>query len=410
MTFLIRLAVSVCICAPLLVQAISVQLPKAGLLASELAVIVNDQDPLSVEIGEYYRVRRAIPAENIIRISFEPGKPNMHPGEFAVLKTLIDAKTPAHVQAFLLTWAAPYRVACMSISSALAFGFNTKFCATGCKPTYKNPYAGSVSKAPFTDYGIRPTMLLAANNMAEAKALINRGLTADANAWLNRGSAYLVQTPDKARSVRAVYFQTVKKMYSSLLPVYLYQAGSISHKSDVMFYFTGDKFVEDLDSNRYLAGAMADHLTSTGGQLINNRRQMSAMRWLEAGVTASYGTVVEPCNLLGKFPNPVIAIGKYLQGATLLEAYWKSVEMPGQGVFIGEPLASPYSGYRLQASRRGLILTPLLDPGTYQLLRADNPNGPYYWLKRHIVTSGKVQSIVLSPPYSAFYRIKQLLD
>jgi hypothetical protein len=32
----------------------------------------------------------------------------------------------------------------------------------------------------------------------------------------------------------------------------------------------------------------------------------------------------------------------YLKGDTLLEAYWKSVAMPGQGLFIGEPLARPY--------------------------------------------------------------------
>ena len=27
-----------------------------------------------------------------------------------------------------------------------------------------------------------------------------------------------------------------------------------------------------------------------------------------------------------------------------LAAYWKSVEWPGQGVFIGEPLAAPFRG------------------------------------------------------------------
>ncbi len=69
---------------------------------------------------------------------------------------------------------------------------------------------------------------------------------------------------------------------------------------------------------------------------------MSAMRWLEAGATGSYGTVVEPCNLPQKFPAIPIAVGRYLQGETLIEAYWKSVQMPGQGIFIGEPLARPF--------------------------------------------------------------------
>jgi hypothetical protein len=32
----------------------------------------------------------------------------------------------------------------------------------------------------------------------------------------------------------------------------------------------------------------------------------------------------------------------YLRGSTLIEAYWKAVAMPGQGLFIGEPLAAPF--------------------------------------------------------------------
>jgi len=58
---------------------------------------------------------------------------------------------------------------------------------------------------------------------------------------------------------------------------------------------------------------------------------MSSLRWLEAGATGSYGTVVEPCNHPGKFPNPALAIDHYLRGQTLIESYWKSVSMPGQG-------------------------------------------------------------------------------
>jgi uncharacterized protein (TIGR03790 family) len=69
---------------------------------------------------------------------------------------------------------------------------------------------------------------------------------------------------------------------------------------------------------------------------------MSALEWLRQGATASYGSVSEPCNHLGKFPSPAIFLDHYLRGDTLLEAYWKSVAMPGQGLFIGEPLARPF--------------------------------------------------------------------
>jgi hypothetical protein len=52
--------------------------------------------------------------------------------------------------------------------------------------------------------------------------------------------------------------------------------------------------------------------------------------------------VLEPCNFPQKFPNPGIVMSYYLQGDRLIEAYWKSVEQPGQGIFIGEPLARPF--------------------------------------------------------------------
>jgi hypothetical protein len=80
---------------------------------------------------------------------------------------------------------------------------------------------------------------------------------------------------------------------------------------------------------------------------------MSSLRWLEAGATGSYGTVVEPCNFTTKFPNPALLLRHYLAGETLIESYWKSVAMPGQGIFIGEPLARPYGApqHQMGASR-----------------------------------------------------------
>ena len=79
-------------------------------------------------------------------------------------------------------------------------------------------------------------------------------------------------------------------------------------------------------------------------RLSTHTGQMAALEWLRQGATASYGTVSEPCNHLGKFPSPAVFLDHYLRGDSILEAYWKSVAMPGQGLFIGEPLAAPYRG------------------------------------------------------------------
>ena len=67
------------------------------------------------------------------------------------------------------------------------------------------------------------------------------------------------------------------------------------------------------------------------------------LAWIASGATASYGTVSEPCNHLQKFPHPQVLLLHYLQGSTAIEAYWKSVAWPQQGLFVGEPLAAPYA-------------------------------------------------------------------
>jgi uncharacterized protein (TIGR03790 family) len=111
---------------------------------------------------------------------------------------------------------------------------------------------------------------------------------------------------------------------------------------DIVIYETGMAQVDKLDTLGFVPGALADHLTSLGGDLLGGE-QMSSLRWLEAGATASYGTVSEPCNHWQKFPNPMILLKHYVQGNSAIEAYWKSVAWPTQGLFIGEPLAAPYA-------------------------------------------------------------------
>lgn len=98
-----------------------------------------------------------------------------------------------------------------------------------------------------------------------------------------------------------------------------------------------------------MPGAVADHLTSAGGVLVDGG-QMSSLKWLEAGATGTYGAVSEPCNYWQKFPNPAVLLNHYLAGETLIEAYWKSVYWPTQGLILGEPLASPY----------GSVIAPML--------------------------------------------------
>ena len=95
-------------------------LPRTAIGADELALIINDDDPLSRQIGDYYQRTRRIPAANVIHLHFPPGRSALSKDEFARLKAEIDQATAPHIQAYAIAWSAPYRVGCMSMTSALA--------------------------------------------------------------------------------------------------------------------------------------------------------------------------------------------------------------------------------------------------------------------------------------------------
>jgi uncharacterized protein (TIGR03790 family) len=357
-----------------------IELPRTSLTPDDVAVVINDSDTLSRRIGDYYQKRRRIPAANMIHVRFEPGQSSISKEDFLEIKETIDRNTPAHVQAYAVAWTAPYRVDCMSLTSALAFGFNERYCSSRCEPTAASGYYNSTTLYPARDQGLRPAMMLAGINFEQVKTLIDRGVSSDRS--FPQGHAYLVITPDKMRSVRFIHFEQTAKAFAGVFPVEILEVDALSDRHDVLFYFTGSESVPLLDTLDFLPGALADHLTSSGGQLTDSN-QMSSLRWLEAGATASYGTVVEPCNHVQKFPAPGVAMFYYALGASAIEAYWKSVAWPGEGVFVGEPLAQPFAP-RLREVEAGRYELQIFSPREKRLRieRSRSAAGPFKPLAR----------------------------
>jgi uncharacterized protein (TIGR03790 family) len=379
-------------------------LPKHRIQADELAVIVNDADPLSVRIGNYYATARRLPPENLLHVRFHPGTTTMNAAAFGRLRARVEQTAPGRIQAYAITWSAPYRVECMSITSALTFGFDYAWCSRHkCAATRSSPYFRYRGATPWQDLGIRPTISIAATDFADARALIDRGLAADATE--PRGTAYLVSTSDKARNVRALRYAQLARDLDGWLDTEIVESDALEDRDDVLFYFTGKARVEGLDTLRFVPGALADHLTSTGGRLTDSR-QMSALRWLEAGASGSYGTVVEPCNRPGKFPDPRLLIEAYTSGRTLIEAYWQSVSQPGEGIFIGDPLVAPFDRLDVEAVDDLLILhTRSLQPGDYRIGLAQDPVGPYVDLPELLTVRRHQRDIRLPRADTGYYRL-----
>lgn len=318
---------------------------RGRLEASDLGLVINIADPYSVQVGEFYAKARGLEPAQVLRVVLPTGRA-LAAAEFEVLYARIQAHFGSHIQALALAWNQPYAVGCQSITGALALGLDSGLCERSCAPTQPSPYFNSASSRPWSELRLRPSMLLAAADVQGARALIERGIAADGSlGW--RGAppvqARFVITRDALRSVRSALYPPSAFLRRYGVEVTAGSDGASADPDRVLLYLTGVAQVPDLHRLNFVPGALADHMTSFGGQLDGSGTQTSARAWLDAGATASYGTVSEPCNHLEKFPHPQALLLHYLQGSTAIEAYWKSVAWPSQGVFIGEPLAAPFA-------------------------------------------------------------------
>lgn len=331
--------------APLAIRGAVAPRARGHLSARELGLVINSADPYSVQVGEYYaRVRGLAPAQ-VLRVVL-PVRRDLGAAELRLLADQIAAHFGDDIQALALAWNQPYSVGCQSITAALTLGLDPGICQKLCGPTPTSRYFNAATARPWSDLRLRPSMLLAAGDVAGARALIDRGVAADHSlGW--RGAppvqARFVVTGDAARSVRARLFPPPGPLRGVGVDVAVDRGDRPAESDRLLIYQTGTPHLSGLARLHFVPGALADHLTSYGGQLDGRSGQTSVLAWIGAGATASYGTVSEPCNHPQKFPHPQLLLLHYLQGSTAIEAYWKSVAWPAQGLFVGEPLAAPFA-------------------------------------------------------------------
>jgi uncharacterized protein (TIGR03790 family) len=332
--------------APRAAAGIAVPRLAGRLQAGDIGLVINTADPYSVAVGEYYIRRRGLTPAQVLRVQL-PMVPTLTLEQFETLRHRIDLRFGRQIQALALAWVGPYAVVgCNSISGALAQGYDASFCDRGCLPTRPSRYFNTATFKPYSELGFRPSMLLAAPSIEQAKALIDRGVASD-HSLARRGrppvTAMLLLTGDVPRSVRVPLYPPAGPVPGVGVNIRVEPASRLSAGQRVFMVSTGTVTLDLSTPPDWVPGALADHLTSYGGDLLGGTGQSNAMEWIASGATASHGTVTEPCNYPQKFPHPQVLLLHYLQGATALEAYWKSVAWPQQALFVGEPLAAPFA-------------------------------------------------------------------
>lgn len=184
------------------------------------------------------------------------------------------------------------------------------------------------------------------NSVGEILDLIDRSVAVDGTMASGASTFYFMETTDDARSgPRDAFYPVVVAALQGLgfgaehlccdpLPI---------GRHDCLGIMTGWANPDIMGGDfTIMPGAFCDHLTSFAGTF-DNSSQTKMSDWIRKGASGSHGTVEEPCNYSGKFPNPRLHV-YYAQGLSLGESLLRSlIFTPYQGLMYGDPLTRPFA-------------------------------------------------------------------
>jgi uncharacterized protein (TIGR03790 family) len=334
----------------------------AGESGLNVIVVVNQNSTNSVQLGNDYCELRDVPPQNLLRMTnWTGGSVNWTPAQFTsylldpLLNMVAGRGLTNQAQIVLLSMDIPYRVTDgdneNSTTSALFYGFKNNGAPVigidSCSLPDDSSNSYCYAELPFSQAPPNTAvtnaflaMMLTDTSLGGAENTLHRGVAADSS--FPPQEIYLEETTDTARNVRfleadnsvfenrVVGNDAVSRIYSNDLDF-----------TNLLGLQTGSANFT-LETNEFVAGSVADNLTSFGGYILENSGQTPLLAFLEAGAAASYGTVVEPCNYEQKFPDPVDYFYQW-RGFSLAEAYYQSVQNPFEGLMVGEPLSAPFA-------------------------------------------------------------------
>jgi uncharacterized protein (TIGR03790 family) len=347
-----------------LLFGLTIELAWAGGSGLNVIVVVNQNSTNSVQLGNDYCEQRGVPPQNVYRMTgWTGGTINWSVSDFESklrdpLLAMIAARNLSNQISFvLLSMDIPYRVTdnsgVNSTTSALFYGFKADVpppdpsLPISCSLPDSSSNSYCYSELPFTQAQPNTAvtnsflaMMLTDTNLAGAERILASGVASDSS--FPTQAVYLQKTIFWANNVRYLEFDNASfesrtRGNDSLIRI----DGNSTSFTNVLGLSTGLATLS-LPSGAFVSGALADSLTSFAGYLFEDSGQTPLLAFLDAGASGSYGTVVEPCNYLEKFPDPVDYFYQQ-RGFCLAEAYYQSLLNPYQGLFVGEPLSAPFA-------------------------------------------------------------------
>ncbi len=357
-----------------LLSAVLLWLPASApaLGPHELLVLANESSADSVHIAKAYMRLRHIPAQNLVRLRIPlPAADvaaDMTPDDFRQLiyapamQAARELGIAPHIQAWAYSTDFPTLITTPTNMSLTGMTFvrgsppdmRQVGAGTYASPLFagpNNPGLAGLAAQTFDVFGEwlgrempLPAMLLGftgphGNTRSQILAALEKAALAD-HAFPT-GTVYFVTSEDVRSKAREWQFRgTVRELQA------LHVAASIApafpeQVRDILGLMAGTATVHPPQYGNYLAGSVADHLTSAAG-VFQSPNQTKLTAWIASGASASAGTVTEPFAFWTKFPHARL-FAHYASGCTIIESLYQAIRCPLQILLVGDPLAQPFA-------------------------------------------------------------------
>ena len=360
--------------SPLWMVPIAVCVPRlAAQSASNVLLVVNRRDPVSQAVADYYVKRRPVPARNVCSVEMTPEETIDWQTYITQIETPVgDCLKREHIEEQVLyivtTMGVPLRIDGMggsiqnseqsSVDSELTLLYaklhGDRFERAGVVP---NPFF-SKRDSPFLHprFPIYLVTRLAANDLADVKAMIDRSLSArnrgmfvidtsspsngDGNNWL-RSAALLLPAG------RVVLDDTSNVLYNQRNVIGYASWGSNDvgrkHRWLGFEWLPGAIMTEFVSTNaRTLKPPPPDWNLTTYTDRVHwfaGSPQTLSADYIHEGATGASGNVYEP--YLSGCVRPEYMLPAYAHGRNLAESYYLGMPfLSWQGVVLGDPLCS----------------------------------------------------------------------
>ncbi len=376
-----------------------------GATTSTLAVIVNTSDTYSVgttgtpvcTVGGTDIFPDGVAGIYIQKYGISCS--NVHKVTMAVTGTITKANmdtafaglTPAlgsNEQFEALAWMQPYKVSgitvtglagsttgSMSVSAYFTFGGATTFLAstasdaslTQGQSNITNGMFRTSSTTPFTDYGQRDAVMLAAASCSSGCGSTMTGTwtasTANATTLFNAtfaanntnptGGKIIITSNAGDVGLSANYQNTSPRAYGTntgIAPASLNVVTSTSavartfSTTGILGYDFSDNTVNTAATPACQSGVGYGAVTSSiSGVLDGSGGQTQAVYWLNQGCAFAAGSVLEPFGLIVQhYPDISLFMSGYTRGMSAVEAAYHSTRDIASTAFVGDPLSHPF--------------------------------------------------------------------